>query len=183
MLIPLGILAASGGGAPLGPIAYELISTTVLGSDTGSVTFSNLGNFSSTYRHLQIRYSGKSAGSQEFRLVFNGVGSGYARHGFRGSASSVTSYGNANLGQILFDGGLADTASSWFGAGLIDILDAYSTNKNKTVRQYGGEVAGSNQVFMHSGFLNSTSAIGSITISSGANLTTNSRFSLYGIRG
>jgi hypothetical protein len=51
---PLGILSAAGAG---GGVAgdYELISSEILGTTAASVTFSSLGDYSSTYKHLQIR--------------------------------------------------------------------------------------------------------------------------------
>jgi hypothetical protein len=58
---PLGILSAAGAGGG-GPLAsdYELISTQILTSPQSSITFSSLGTYSSTYKHLQVRAVARS---------------------------------------------------------------------------------------------------------------------------
>jgi len=91
MLIPIGFL---GGGAPAG--SYELITTTILGSSTSSVTLSSI---PSTYKHLEVRYTARQSGSGNLNYMFysvNGVTSGiYGTHYLLGQGSSVIS--NASL--------------------------------------------------------------------------------------
>jgi hypothetical protein len=77
------------------------------------------------------------------------------------------------------------TASS-FGAGVIDILDPFSTTKNKTLRGLGGITSSeATNIALRSGSWASTSAVTSITCLpfSADNWVAGSRFSLYGIKG
>ena len=94
MPIPLGILAVAGAGAAGGGGAFDLLETTVLGSDTASVTFSNLNTYSA-YKHLQIRLVARStnaSASRSVRIQFNGdTASNYAYHYLLGDGSSVSS--------------------------------------------------------------------------------------------
>jgi hypothetical protein len=185
-LSALGIFSAAGaGGVAAG--TYELIETQILGSSQASVVFSNLGTYSSTYKHLQIRIAGRGTHATSLlaiRLQANGVTtSSYSTHGLFGNGSSVGSYGYSSLtsmyGGILT--GSSATANS-FGGSVLDILDAYSTTKNKTVRVfYGGATT---EVGYHSGAFLSTASITSINLFPDASsFAANSRFSIYGVRG
>lgn len=184
-MIPLGILASSAGGAAG---AYELISSTVLGSDTASVTFSSIDQ---TYKHLQIRYTARStvaSAADDTVLRFNGVStSTYFSHYLYGNGSTVSS-GNILSQNVMYldqSPGATNTTDA-FGAGIVDILDYTSTLKNKTVRTLTGyHGAGSKSVWMGSGSIALTAAITSITLltANSANHKAGSRFSLYGIKG
>jgi hypothetical protein len=184
MLIPLGFLASSGGGAETD---FELIETYIISSSTSTVTFSSLGSYSSTYKHLQIRAVAKPATNANTYLRINGdTSTNYAWHELftYDPATSVASGAGASqnhIKAIYADG--TGTANS-FGAGIIDILDSYSTTKNKTVRIFTGTT---DDLFIgvRSGFWNNTNSITSLTLvtSDGSNLATGSRFSLYGIKG
>jgi hypothetical protein len=190
MLIPLGILA-SAGGIPTGD--YELIESTVLTSAQASVTFSNLGDYSSTYKHLQIRATARTTSGDNYvglMVAVNGdTGSNYAEHFLYSNVNSVTSGAatskvRMNLG---WPPGTPINASAYAGA-VIDLLDAYSTTKNKTFRALGGfaGTTGGNNSFiaLNSGAWFNTSSVTSLTLSlSGGNLVAGSRFSLYGIKG
>lgn len=179
MLLPLGILASAGGGAA----AYELISTTVLGSTATSVTFSGLGTSAANYKHLQVR--GAVFTSSWIDIRFNGdTGSNYSYHELRGNGSSVSSSANAG-GQTFMLTALGQSASG-VTAFVTDVLDHASTSKNKTIRTLGGTTAGGNVVGLTSGVWLNTAALTSLTVEA-FGLTTSfaagSRFSLYGIRG
>ena len=78
-----------------------------------------------------------------------------------------------------------NAAADVFGSGVIDILDAYSTTKNKTIRSLNGLSGGEVAIRLSSGTWRNTNAVTSITLfdGDGANLVTGSRFSIYGIRG
>lgn len=178
--------SASGGGAAG---AFESIASTTLTSTTTSVTFSSI---PSDYQHLQIRFIGRfndtGIGIDWTYLRLNGVTtSTYATHRLFGDGSSVTAAGNANYpfigipNCIPFNGTTANT----FGGVIIDIHDYASTNKNKTVRAFAGaDLNGSGNIGLTSGFLNSTSAITSITLyGSSVSWVAGSTFSLYGIKG
>jgi hypothetical protein len=166
---------------------YELISTTVLGVTAASVTFSSLGDYSSTYKHLQIRTTARSSGSGSLgtiNMTINGdTGANYASHVLFGNGSSVNSFGAANrtsFGASLHANSGA-TANS-FGASVIDILDPYSTTKNKTVRSFGG--VGGAEVTLNSGHRRNTESVTSFTLTpQSGSFVSGSRFSIYGIKG
>jgi hypothetical protein len=185
MLIPFGILSAAGaGGAVTG--TYELISTTILGTATASVTFSNLGDYSTTYKHLQVRTLARTShtSTDYLDMRLNGATS-FWEHGLEANGSSVSSYNSAGLATSMAVALVANSTSTTnsFGGAVIDLLDPYSTTKNKTIRGLGG--FGGVNIALRSGSWASTSSVTSITLlpSSGANLVSGSRFSLYGIRG
>jgi hypothetical protein len=166
---------------------YELITTTVLTTDTASVTFSNLGDYSSTYKHLQVRYAARSARAVSATTTvmrFNSdTGSNYRSHNLFGNGSSVisdTTSATYMLAGITF--GASATANAFNGA-VVDILDPYSSSKNTTIRTLAG--ISSSFVTFTSAFWNNTASITSITLldeSLSSNLVTGSRFSLYGIK-
>ena len=194
--LPFGILSSSGAVAGT---AFELISTTVLGSATSNVTFSSLS--SSTYKHLQLRIAVRSTRgftTDSLALQFNGDTSNHTgKHYLRNQAtSSTSSYLTSgfesfqtnflNLGDIV-----ASTAPSGaFSPVIIDILDAFSTNKTKVTRSMQSALQNWNSgepeyLYFVSGLYNSTSALSSIKFTSvaGSNFATGSRFSLYGVKG
>jgi hypothetical protein len=181
MLIPFGILSAAGSGSD-----YELIETQILGTAAASVIFSGLGAYANAYKHLQVRAvirSVRAAADDQITLRLNGdTGSNYAWHRLLGNGSAVSSTGATSTATPQLGSVPANTATaSMFGALVVDLLDPYSTTKNKTVRSFNG-FAGS-WVALHSVFHNSTSAISSIElIGQNANIAIGSRFSLYGIR-
>jgi hypothetical protein len=179
---------------------YELIETSILGSSQTSVTFNNLENYSSTYKHLQIRWvarSDRTTFSQEtLRMFINGITTNttYDTHYLRGDGSVVVSAAdngddtNSNaLGTLTGSG--SQTGS--FAAGVIDILDSYSTTKNKTIRTLSGQESqdgggfGGRFILFSSTLLNNTSLISSLTFDQrfSTNFVAGSRFSIYGIKG
>jgi hypothetical protein len=184
-LFPLGILSAAGaGGADLG--SYDLLETQILGSATSEIVFSSLATYASTYKHLQIRFSARSSsGAINLRMRINGnTGSNYAWHFLEGNGSSVGSGSGATQTQMSL--GVVATTANQFSPGVIDILDSYSTTKNKTVRSLqGAQSGGSSWIGLHSGLYNSTDSITSVTLIAGPSdtWTSASRFSLYGIKG
>ena len=187
MLIPFGILSAAGAGGAAPAGAYELIQTTVLGTDTASVTFSSLGDYSSTYKHLQVRTLARvSAATTETLLIrLNAdTGSNYSWHGLSGNGSAVSSFAltsNSYMGIGIHPG--SNSSANIFGLTVIDFLDTYSTTKNKTARSLGGMNGATTTVRLHSGLWQNTSSLTSIQVfSEVSNFVAGSRFSLYGIR-
>lgn len=168
---------------------FELIESAFLASSTSSITFNNLNQYATEYKHLQIRviFRSDNIGGSNWGagIRFNGdSGSNYVFHGLRGTGSGVVSY--AATGQT---GGFAVNAGDdanlllGWGAGVIDILDAFSTSKNKTTKTLSGFVeAGNGMVDMLSNLWLSTSAINSVNIYMFNNFIAGSRFSIYGIR-
>jgi hypothetical protein len=187
-LFPLGILSAAGVSGFSSD--YELISTTVLGTATSTINFSNLGDFSSTYRHLQIRMVSRQTGS--FGVVSSTVqfnsdtGSNYAWHRlFAQSPSSVIPQASINQANFLISG-IPDSnqAANAFGAAVVDILDFASNSKFKTVRALAGVTSTNSEIHLQSGLYRSTSPITAISLTAQSTAhAIGSRFSLYGIRG
>lgn len=168
------------GSAGLGPYTdFELIDETVLTTSAASVTFSNLGDYSTIYKHLQIRVTAKNTNTNWTYIRANGVsGTSYARHELRGNGTSVTSAASAN-----YDSYLAGVTGTEWGGFVCDVLDAYSTNKNKTFRALSGWV-GADGVQLTSGVFLSTNAISTLLISTqGGNFVAGSTFALFGIKG
>jgi hypothetical protein len=191
-LFPLGILSAAGaGGADLG--SYELITTEILGSAQASIVFSNLGDYSSTYKHLQVRALAKSSDNsvilRNLAVRINGdTGNNYAWHELNGNGSSVVSYAETSnssmsAGVLVASGGGGTVTTNQHGAFVIDFLDAYSTTKNKTMRALSGAVSSQSSVRLSSGFRNNTASITSLTFFTTGNLAAGTRMSIYGLKG
>jgi len=179
MLIPIGFLGAGGAAG-----AYELIETAYGTGSSGTITFSSI---PSTYKHLQIRYTGRNtADDGQIRLTFNGVTSGYSAHRLFGNGSTVTSSANYGQSSSAINNAIAPSSSTAnaVGSGVLEIMD-YLGTKNKTVRALFGKHDGEiNNISLSSALLVNTSAITSITLAtSTGNFATISRFSLYGIKG
>ena len=189
MLIPLGILASSGG---VSLTDYELIETAIVsGTSTTSVTFSNLGDYSSTYKHLQIRAvvrSAKAAQNSDSMLMrLNGDGgNNYSRHElYAEGTGTVGAYAAASQSSLYISQPPAASATANnFNASVTDLLDTYSTTKNKTKRTLFGST-GVNLIDLASGAWLNTTSITTIafTLSSTDKFLAGSRFSLYGIKG
>jgi hypothetical protein len=186
MLIPFGVLSAAAGGVPF-ESDYELIASEILGSAQSFITFSNLGDYSTTYKHLQIRTtfrtSHTSAESLGVRINAD-TGANYVRHGLFGNGSSVSSFAVLGDTELEFmDGPISSSTANVFATGVMDILDAYSSTKNKTARTLAGSTH-NNVVILHSGLWLNTNSITSLTLRFPVgNLVAGSRFSLYGIKG
>lgn len=169
---------------------YELISTTVLGSTTATVTFTNAGAWAA-YKHLQIRYTARTnrSGQTLDRVLLNlnnDAGANIYTHQLYGNGSSVSSasgWGATNTNMLLESAATGDSATaSTFGAGVIDILDFASTSKNKTIRALiGNQIAP--RVELASAVWLSTAAVTDIKFSAIASYVAGSRFSLYGLKG
>jgi hypothetical protein len=166
--------------------SYDLLATEILTTTTASVTFSSLGDYAADYEHLQIRYVGRNANSTNLntRMRLNGdTGSNYSIHSLIGNGSSVSSqgFGSQTNWLLMGDNGTANIS----GFGVIDILDAFSTTKNKTGRILVGHAGdGYNRIGLNSGGYYSLSATSSATLLvDGGSWASGSRFSLYGIRG
>lgn len=185
-MLLLGVLQAQAAGQAAG--SFDLLETQVLASSAASVTFSSLSTYAADYQHLQIRaVIGATAANARLWMRLNGTTSGYAWHMLRGNGSSVSSEGPTSQPAIRLINNIGTTSNA-YGAAIIDLLDAFDTAKNKTVRSLGGGATGANEINLNSGSSFSTSALDSVTFGLGEttisqqNLATGSRFSLYGIK-
>jgi hypothetical protein len=186
MPIPLGILAVAGAGGGAAVSNYVRLQTTLITTNTASVTFDNLGTLAAGYRHLQIRYTARSDGSNTISIRTNNrTGGNYATHHLRGTGSAVQSSASTFAGQI--DMGFAMTTNlsgtDRFGAGVIDFLDFSSSSKNCTIRSMYGIVDSSvgNFITLRSGLSPFAEALTRIDLLSNGNFVAGTRFSIYGI--
>jgi hypothetical protein len=178
--MPLGWVGASG--AVSGGPTFELISTTLVGSAVASVSFTLTSAQQAAYKHLQLRLTGQPvANGATMWVQFNGDNaSNYNHHYLYGNGSTVTSGNGATANGVLV-GGVSGFGNTIFMDAVMDILDVQSTSKNKTTRCLSGS---STEIDLASGLWRSTAAISSLTVYfTGTNVNTNSRFSLYGVRG
>jgi hypothetical protein len=187
MLIPFGVLSAAGVGGIAGG-SYELIESAVLTSTQNSITFSNLGTYSSTYKHLQIRMTARKSGGTGTSGVlarFNGNSSAiYDNHFLVGVNSTVSSSSLLNIaGFNVSNLPSAGTTANVFSASVLDILDFSSSTKNKVIRSLVGNLGFDSRISLFSGSWRNQAAITSIELLADDNLlVAGSRFSLYGIK-
>jgi hypothetical protein len=170
---------------------FELIESVFVASPTASVSFNNLNQYSTEYKHLQIRAVARSDFSSwvaEPLFRVNGITTNsYAFHRVAGGGTSVFSdsvSSQSSMSRISITGATSPTSS--YGVAVIDLLDAYSTTKNKTFRILNGNQSGSSPtvlIQLASGGFFDTQAVSSLSFElSGSNFVSGSRFSLYGIR-
>jgi hypothetical protein len=188
MPITLGILAQSRQIVDTG--AFQLLESTVLTSSQASVEFTNLTTkYAATYQHLQIRYQYRDTNNAIFAggymRINSDTGSNYRYHQLRGGGSgSPTSASSLNTfyGAMVGAGNTAPTGA--FAGGVIDILDAFETTKNTTVRGLAGRaISGDNEIILDSCLWLNTASITTLTFSTTqTNLLAGSRYSLYGIK-
>jgi hypothetical protein len=176
----LGLLGASSSVAG----SFDLLETTLISTNTASVTFSGLGSYSD-YKHLQIRFVARGNDTNLY-MSFNtdNNNDNYRGHTLNGDGATVysqTSTLGIQASQVI------STEADVFTAGVIDILD-FAASKTGTVRTLTG-VAGSStkRISLTSGMRDSTAAaITAIRLDmayGGSGLwQIGSRFSLYGIR-
>jgi hypothetical protein len=165
--------------------AYESISTTTVGAGgVSSVTFSSI---PSTYTHLQIRWFSKNTSADySIRGQFNSdTAANYSYHGLYGTGATAGAYSGVSQTYMAF-GQNADTSTSVFATGIIDILDYANTNKYKTTRVLSGWNSNSTTgtIQLDSSSWRSTSAVNTIYLTSSVgNFAQYSSFALYGIKG
>jgi hypothetical protein len=167
--------------------SYDSIATVTVGSGGASdVTFSSI---PSTYKHLQIRYIAQSAGYGRIQFNSNTTGSNYHSHyiSATGSGSSAGELPGSTYSSLVWSIQNFSTTANVFNAGVIDILDYTSTNKNKTIKIIQGvDKNGSGDVEFTSGVFSATpAAITSIKLFPHAANTWSryTQFALYGIVG
>jgi hypothetical protein len=172
--------------------AYDALATvTVPSGGLASVTFAGI---PTGYKHLQIRYSARTANSYQFdftNMIFNddSTNNTYLNHMFSGNGASAQSE-YFGIGGGLYGMGITagnTNTSGVFGTGVIDILDYSNTNKNKTIKAFSGfnnnDSNNGRQVALSAGLWLNTQAVNVINLNgNGANLLQNSTFALYGVK-
>jgi hypothetical protein len=187
----LNIIAGSlSTGAPPAPLSsYESIATVTVGSGgQSSIEFTSI---PSTFAHLQIRAISRDARAATLNslvMQVNGDTSAtYSYHTIIASDSPLDSDGTGGQTSTdyLVNTG-ANATGGIFAASILDILDYANTNKNKTIRMFGGVDLNTNGRlnFTSAGWFN-TNAITSLKFfsSSNPNFVQYTQFALYGIKG
>jgi len=185
----LGIFASAVTGG-VSTTSFESIATVSVGSGgAANVEFTSI---PATYKHLEIRFIGRTTRSDTIDDLFVQVGNGsvdtgsnYASHRLYGTGGGVGAGASTNQTQWNWYNELtaATASASVFGIGVISILDYADTNKYKTGRILGGsDNNGSGYVEYHSGLWRSTSAITNIKFTANNNFVQYTHFALYGIK-
>ncbi len=173
---------------------YELLETRVLTTSETSVTFSSLGTYAAEYKHLQIRAVTRDtraiSGTNNVLMTFNSdTGSNYRQlHVLKGDGSNTSSYAEAQSSSIIpFGSPSANDTTNAFTAAVIDLLDAFSSNKYTTSRTLRGTnvaAAYATQVVLASGLWMNTASLTDISFAPiSASFAVGSRFSIYGVKG
>jgi hypothetical protein len=169
--------------------AFESIATTVITSDTASVTFSSIPQ---TYKHLQVRClmrntEGASGQSGLYMRFNSDTASNYSWHRLYGDGASVTSGASTSTSSMLAGiGARTGSLASTFGVAVIDVLDYVNTNKYTTIRGLTGhDTNGGGYASLGSGNWRNTAAVTTIDLITDATFSfvQYSSFALYGIRG
>ena len=171
--------------------SFESIATVTVGAGgSANVEFTSI---PSTYTHLQVRaivrstYASSVTTGSGFIRFNSDTGSNYSWHVLRGNgaAATATAGTSATYGLAFSDIG-GTSVTSFFGAGVLDILDYANTNKYKTVRVLSGadgNTTNDDYLYLASGSWRNTNAITTITIlPSTNNFAQYSHFALYGIK-
>jgi hypothetical protein len=186
----LGILQSQAAGGAVGG-GYDFLESITL-SSSGSIDFTGLDSYSG-YNHFQIRGTirgpGGSITTSPALRVNNDSGNNYSWHYMRtgkfGGTTENTS-GAASSSSYVFLGTAYDggATANLFSPIVIDIADALSNSKNKTLRYFSGfdeRIIGATppyaRVHFGSAAWYNTNPVTTISILSAA---AGSRFSLYG---
>jgi hypothetical protein len=179
----IGIIASSGG--VVSANSYESIATVTSSGSSSTLSFTSI---PSTYQHLQIRGIAADGVGNSILVTFNSdTGANYARHRLTGNGTAAAAVGTSGINNMpIFGQSGIGTATSTFGAFVLDLLDYKDTNKYKTVRNLSGlDQNGSGGVEFMSGLWQSTSAVSTITLANAGanNYSSGTTFALYGIKG
>ena len=175
----LGVIASStrqGQATDTGAM-FPIATATGTGA-SGTIVFSSIPQ---TYKHLQLRCVLGNASGSATAITINS-GSFARRHYLYGTGSGSTISGS-DTGNDLFLSTNTTTTPLITAINIVDILDYTSTTKTKTYRVLSGDdYNGSGGVFLWSGLDLSTTAINTITLTTGSNWSTTTRIALYGIK-
>jgi hypothetical protein len=175
---------AGGGGA------FEQIATVVGNGGSTTVTLSSIPQ---TYKHLQIRFTGRvnnATSGHQLNIRANGdTGTNYSSFDIGGSTSVTSQNNNSSVITSLREliPGTQETAG-FVGYGVIDILN-YTSGRYKTFQMFSGRnstIATSVSVIaLLQANWRSGSAITSLdfTMSGPGNWTSETRFTIFGIKG
>ena len=184
----LGILNSQAAGGDAVAPAFDLLATQITSSTTSSITFSGLDAYSD-YKHLQFRIEiQRSAAASDLRnmtlRINNDTSSSYDAVGWGGNPSILTS-SFTNADAFYFSNGVPSYLNGVVGLVRLDILDFSNASKRTSFRElHASYDSGEKQQSMSGGFYDSTNAVTSVTFAiDGQSINSNSRFSIYGIKG
>ena len=157
---------------------YEAIATQTLGSAAATVTFSSIPG---TYTDLVLIITPQSSSStSSVDIQFNGdTGTNYSLTYLYGNGTAALSGRDSSTAYA--GGGSASDSASTFLTNTVHIQNYSNTTTNKSLLMRTGNTVGN--VLSAVSMWRNTAAINSILLklSTGANFTTGSTFSLYGI--
>lgn len=160
---------------------YTPIGTTTLGSAAADVTFSSISGYTDLVIVAFARYEGAGSGTGGLRVQFNSdSGTNYSLLALSGTGTSATS-GRASSGTYGEIGEVPQTSvgTNTYSITTANVMNYASTSTYKTVISRTGEANNITRVIAN--VWRSTSAITSIRLFAGSNLSAGSTFTIYGI--
>ena len=167
-------------------MAYTLISSNTLASNTASVTFSSI---PSTYKDLALRISVRTtlAGAtvDSIRMTINSSTANQSSTRVSGDGSVVTSTRGTGYSIINSTDGNSGTASTF--SNLEIYIPSYTASQNKPMSRFSvvennSTTAGDTYIYSDARLWSITSAITDLSFdAAGVNLAAGSSFYLYGI--
>lgn len=160
---------------------YTPIGTTTLGSAAADVTFSSLSGYTDLVIVANARYEGAGSGTGGLRIQFNGdSGANYSLTALSGSGSAVST-GRATGGTYGEIGEVAQTGlgSSTYVVTTANIMNYSNSTTYKTILSRSDAAGVTSKLLVN--LWRSTSAITSIRLFAGSNLSAGSTFTVYGI--
>lgn len=150
---------------------YTALATTTLATAASSVTFSSI---SSGYRDLMLVCQGTSASNSNWSLRLNSDTTNYSAVYMFGNGSTTGS----GTDTLLLGGGIGTSLSQ----STFQIMDYSATDKHKTVLNRTDKV--DDATYAWASRWASTAAVTSVLVrcANGANFSTGSTFSLYGVK-
>jgi hypothetical protein len=178
--MPILGVVASGISGNLISTSYVSLGSTLLATNTTTVTFSNI---PATYKHLQVRlFQRKTGGGNDAILMHLNGDFTNANYGY------FSFYGDGTVGvQSIIDSSVIGSArSNGWNNTVITIPDYTSTAKVKSYQSLSGSSSQTEGAIFYVGTVwDNTAAINSIrfSVSDGNPFITGSVFALYGIKG
>ena len=171
--------------------AWVGITTTTLGSDTATVTFTStddgqVGDWSQYMDLVIIGYSRTDTGHVYGWIgvnLNNDTGSNYDQQWLYGNGSSATGYGFSDT--VWYMGSMGGGAgANEFGAGIFQIFDINSGKYKAGLGQRAADSDGDGYVSLQSGTWKSQAAVSEIDLTeytTAGNIVAGSMFSLFGV--
>lgn len=154
---------------------YEPISTTTLGSNTATVTFSSI---PSTYTDLVLVFAGTMTTTNLIVMQFNGdTGTNYSETTLQGNGTTASSQRHSSATYIYLTSTNVGTGQI---NGIIQVQNYSNTTTNKTALARINSASDVTAATV--GLWRSTAAINSVSVISGSSFATGATFTLYGIK-